>query len=244
MKIYHHTKFENLEKIVTSDGLLFRGSYYKEFSDADYNWTQRVTSRIIERICKKRKVDYDRDTSFKPIVISFGIDSNSDYMWTRYACQYSGIQLILDYDIIAQTACNNLDYFGKCVYIRKRGRMKKFIQQKIFSVESINDIQFNLESVSALIKPTRFKKENEVRYIHAYSNIFEINTEDYMVTYDKAFVDSTPTEKDEERLVLFPKEALVGIAIGYKSSDKLELVKVMLKEMNYDVSDVFVYLRE
>lgn len=244
MRIYHHTKFENLEKIVTPNGLSFRGSYYKEFCDADYERTQRVTSRIIERICKKRNVNYDKDTSFKPIIISFGIDADSDYMWVKYAHQYSGIQLILDYDIITKVSYDNLDYFGKCVYMRKRGRMKKFIQQKTFSVESINDIQSNLESVSALIKPTRFKKENEIRYIRAYSKIFEVCYEDFMLMGDKAFTDSYPTEKDDERFVYLPKETLLGIAIGYKSENKLNSVKAMLKEMNYDVSNVFIYQRE
>ena len=78
MRIHQHTKFENLEKIVTADGLSFRGSYYEEFSDSDYKQTKRIVSRIIERICKQRKIEYDKNPSFKPIIISFGMEQGSD----------------------------------------------------------------------------------------------------------------------------------------------------------------------
>ena len=240
MNIYHHSKYENLEKIITKNGLSFRGSYYKEFSDADYKWTKRVVSRIIKRICKQRKADYEKDSSFKPIIISFGFESDSDYMWTKYAQQYHGIQLMLDYDIIAQVAYNNLDYFAKCRYMRKRGRMKKFIEQKTYPIECINDIQSNLESVSALIKPVRFKRENEIRYIRAYSRLFEVNYESFMQIGDRSFVDCVPSNNDEERFVYFPKEALVGIAIGFNSLDKLDAVKALLEKRDYDMSKILV----
>ena len=238
MEIYHHTKFENLEKIVTMDGLSFRGSYYEEFSDLDYKWTKRIVSRIIECICKQRKVEYDKTSGFKPIIISFGMEMGSDYMWTKYAQQYSGIQLALNYDVLAKVAYNNLDYFSKCVYMRKRGRMKRFIERKTHKVESINDIQCNLESVSALIKPVRFRQENEVRYIREYSKLVEVNYENYLKVGDKAFIDCIPSEYDKERFVIFPKEALVGISIGNKSIDKLEVVRELLKERGYELSKI------
>ena len=76
------------------------------------------------------------------------------------------------------------------------------------------------------------------------AKIFEVCYEDFMLMGDKAFTDSYPTEKDDERFVYLPKETLLGIAIGYKSENKLNSVKAMLKEMNYDVSNVFIYQRE
>lgn len=238
MRIYHHTKFENLEKIIGQDCLSFRGSYYEEFSTTDYKWTKRVVAPIIEKICTLRKVEYDKDSSFKPIIISFGIDSESNYMWENYAQQYNGIQLILDYKEIHQFAFTKLDYFGKCSYMHKRGRMKKFIEYKKYNTESINDIQFNLEAVSALIKPIRFKKENEIRYIHSYSKIFEVNYEDYVRIGDSAFIDSVPCDNEKERFILFPKETLLGVRIGYNSSEKLNDVKSYLETSNYDLSKV------
>lgn len=242
MLIYHHTKFNTLEKIITSKGLSFRGSYYEEFCDADYKWTKRVVSRIIEQICKMRNVEYSTESTFKPIIISFGIEPDSEYMWTKYAQSYSGVQLILDYSIVAKVALKHLDYFARCRYMYKKGRIKKFIEQTTYQIESINDIQSNLESVSALIKPVKFKKENEIRYIRAYSKLDEVNYEDYKQKGDNAFIEIVPSENDSERFVCFPKEALVGIAIGYKSSEKLDTVKGLLKDMGYDLSKVFIRL--
>ena len=240
MKIYHHSKYENLEKIITKEGLSFRGSFYKEFNATDYKWTQRVVSRIIKRICKQRKVIYEEDSNFKPIIISFGLDSASDYMWTKYAQEYNGIQLILDSDIIAQVAYSNFDYFARCHYMRKRGRMKKFIEQMTYPIECINDIQTNLESVSALIKPLRFKRENEIRYIRDYSKLVELNYESFMKIGDRSFVDCFPSYDDCERYVCFPKEALIGVTIGYKSSEKLDVVKNILENCNYNLSNILV----
>lgn len=240
MKIYHHTKSENLEKIIKKEGLFFRGSYYEEFSDADYKWTKRVVFRIIKRICVNRVANYDEESSFKPIIISFGKEANSLYMWKRYTKQYTGIQLILDSNIIQRYAYNKLDYFSICKYMHKRGRMKRFIERFSYNIESINDIQSNLEAISALIKPTRFRKEQELRYIHAYSKLFNFNYEDYLKEGDKAFKECVPEGDEKERFFCFPKDALIGIRIGYRSSYTLDEVKSILIKNGYDISQVYV----
>lgn len=242
MEIYHHTKYENLEKIVTPKGVSFRGSYYEEFCDADYKWTKRVVSRIIKRICINRNAYYDKDSSFNPIIISFGKEPYSQYMWERYARQYTGIQFVLDSNIIRRYAYNKLDYFSNCNYLRKRGRMKRFIEQFSYNVESINDVQSNLEAVSALIKPIRFRKEQELRYIHAYSKLFTISYEDFFVNGDNALKKCTPDNDEEERFVCFPKEVLLGIRLGYKISNHLDEVRKFLFECGYDLSKVYVEL--
>lgn len=243
MEIYHHTKYENLEKIIKQEGLSYRGSYYEEFSDTDYKWTKRVVSRIIKRICKNRKAEYDKDSSFKPIVISFGKDPISKYMWERYANNFYGIQFIIDYDIIRNYALEKLDYFSTCNYVRKRNRMKQFLEKFSYNIDCTNDIQQNLEAVSVLIKPVRFRKEQEIRYTHAYSKLFSISYENYLKKGDKAFEVCIPEENDKERYVCFPKDALIGIRIGYNSSHKLEEVKLLLSENGYDLSkiDINIY---
>lgn len=240
MEIYHHSKYENLAKIIKREGLSFRGSYYEEFSDADYKWTKRVVSRIIKRICINRNAYYDEDSSFNPIIISFGKEPYSRYMWERYARQYTGIQFVLDYDIIQQYAYDKLDYFTNCKYMRKRDRMKRFIEQFSHSVESIDDVQYNLEAVSVLIKPVRFRKEHEFRYTHAYSKLLSVRYKDYVVKGDDAFEKCMPKVDDDERFVCFPKETLLGIRIGYKSSSRLDEVKKLLTECGYDLSKVNV----
>lgn len=238
MEIYHHTSFENLDKIIKQEGLSFRGSYYEEFSDADYKWTKRVVSRMVKRICINRNAYYDEDSTFNPIVISFGKEPDSQYMWERYARQYTGIQFVLDSDIIQQYAYDKLDYFTDCKYMRRRGRMKRFIEQFSHDVESIDDVQYNLEAVSVLIKPVRFEKEQEVRYAHAFSKLVSVKYKDYLVKGDDAFDKCTPKVDDSERFVCFPKDALLGIRVGYKSSSRLDEVKKLLTECGYDLSKV------
>lgn len=240
MEVYHHTKYENLEKILKREGLSFRGSYYEEFSDADYKWTKRVVSRIIKRICINQNAYYDEDSSLSPIIISFGKEPDSQYMWERYARQYTGIQFVLDYDIIQQYAYDKLDYFSNCKYMRKRGRMKRLIEQFSYNIECMNDVQSNLEAVSTLIKPIRFRKEKEVRYAHEYSKLYKVSYEDFIEKGDNAFKKCIPEVDDDERYILFPKDVLLGIRIGYKISNRLDEIRNLLADYGYDLSKVNV----
>lgn len=240
MIVYHHTKFVNFEKIILQEGLSFRGSFYKEFSNTDYKWTKRVVSHIIQRICLNRKSQYDEDSSFSPIVISFGKEPDSSYMWEKYAEQYTGVQFVLNSNVIQRYALDKLDYFSTCYYMRKRGRMKRLIEQFSYNIVCVNDVQTNLEAVSVLIKPIRFRKEQEIRYTHAYSKLFSINYEDFLNKGDKAFKKCIPEVNDDERFVCFPKNALIGVRIGYKNSTRFDEVKNLLIERGYDLSKVSV----
>lgn len=116
-KVYHHTRYSNLEKIITNKGVLFRGSYYERFDNEDYGWTKRCVLPIIEKLCKGKSCICANESTFKPIIISFGQEDKSDYMWTQYADNYKGIQFVLNYDAIRSYADSNLDYFNKCVYL-------------------------------------------------------------------------------------------------------------------------------
>lgn len=237
MEIYHHTKYENLEKIIKKEGLSFRGSYYEEFSDTDYKWTKEIVSPIIKNICDKHSVEYEEDSSFCPIVICFGKSSNSDYMWTKYADKYRGVQLILNSSKIKEYATKKLDYFGSCRYLKTQEQMKKFIEAEyVYPIECVNDYQYNMEAISVLIKQPNYEVEEEFRYTHAYSKLFSISYENYLKKGDKAFEVCIPEENDKERYVCFPKDALIGIRIGYNSSNKLEEVKLLLSENGYDLS--------
>ena len=232
MEVYHYTKFDCLDKIVTKNGLSFRGSFYEEFSDSDYKWTKRVVSRIIKRICINRYACYDEDSSFSPIIISFGKNTHSKYMWEKYAEQYTGIQLILDSNKIQQYAKTKLDYFSHCVYMRKKGKMKRFLEHFSYNIECVNVPQLNIEAVSTLIKPIRFRKEQEVRYILSYSKLCSAHFTNGKVIFKEAI----PLSSDKERFVCFPKETLLGIKVGYKSLEQLNEVRRLLIKCGYDLS--------
>lgn len=48
-KVYHHTKYDNLKKIINSESICFQGSYYEKFDKEDYSWTKEIASPIIKR---------------------------------------------------------------------------------------------------------------------------------------------------------------------------------------------------
>lgn len=241
MEVYHHTKYKNLKKIIKQEGLSFRGSYYKEFSDKDYKWTKEFVSPIIENICDSCSVEYDEESSFCPIVICFGKSSNSDYMWSKYADKYSGVQLILNSNKIKEYAINKLDYYNSCRYLDDKEEVEKFLEtENVYPIECKNDYQYNLEAISVLIKSPEFTVEEEFRYVHAYSKLISVNYDRYLSIGDNAFENCIPTDGDSERFVCFPKETLIGIKIGYKSSDKLDEIKQLLLEEGYDLSKLKV----
>ncbi len=240
IKVYHHTKYETLEKIINIKDVCFRGSYYEKFDKDDYEWTKECVSPIIEKICANRGYEYTKDSSFKPIIISFNQDARSDFMWTEYADEYRGVQLILDYNAIHNYAKQNLDYFNECVYIDSQKEMEKYLKGSMYKLEVIckNDYQGNLEALSSLIKRAEFKKETEIRYVHPYSLMCSITYEDFQEKGDKAFQEIIPETDDKECYIHFPKEVLLGITIGHKSADKLENVKCLLQKCGFDIAQM------
>lgn len=241
MEVYHHTKYENLKKIIKREGLSFRGSYYEEFSDTDYKWTKEIVSPIIKNICDRSSVGYNEDSSFCPIVICFGKSSNSDYMWTKYADKYSGVQLILNSNKIKEYAINKLDYYNFCRYLEEKEQIGKFLEtENVYPIECKNDCQYNLEAISVLIKSPEFAVEEEFRYVHAYSKLSSVNYENYLEKENDAFEECVPDEDDIERFVCFPKETLIGIRLGYNSSGRLNEVKQLLSDNAYDLSKLKV----
>lgn len=237
-RVYHHTKFENLVKIIKSGCIKFRGSYYEKFNYKDYKWTKEYASSIIEKICIDRGHEYTNDSSFKPIIISFNQEEESDYMWKEYADGYRGIQLVLDYDAIRAYAKQHLDYFNECEYMNSKEEIEVFLKGSMDKLEviAVNDYQSNLEALSGLIKRTDCKQETEIRYVHPYSKMVSVNYEEFKEKGDGAFCEIKPEEDDEECFVIFPKEILLGITVGYEVSNKIEEVKYYLQKCGFDIN--------
>lgn len=182
--VYHHTKYDNLRKIITNKDVSFRGSYFEKFNQDDYEWTKQVASPIIKKICNERGYEYIGDSSFKPIIISFGQEAESICMWKEYADDYNGIQLILDYKIIKNYADKRLDYFNKCIYLNDNtsDEIEDYLRNSLSELRNIdiNNYQYNLEALSGLIKQNKFGKENEIRYIHPYSIMFTVEYSEFI----------------------------------------------------------------
>lgn len=71
-----------------------------------------------------------------------------------------------------------------------------------------------------------------------------MNYEEFQEKGDEAFHESTPDGNDKECYINLPKEALLGIAIGYKSADKLEDVESYLQQCGFDIAKVKIQVCE
>lgn len=242
-KIYHHTKYDNLFSIITDRGICFRGSYYERFNNDDYGWTKRYVSPVIEKICQTNGMVYVDDSSYKPIIISFGQEDMSDYMWTNYADKYKGIQFVLDYDAICTYADERLDYFNECVYLEANtSEIEHYLTTSMpkLRIEDVTDFQYNLEALSGLIKRKEFDKETEVRYIHPYSIMYSASYDEEKK--DAVFREVTPDANDNECYICLPKTTLLGITIGYQSAYKMEKVQKHLQACGFNLNDIDVHV--
>jgi len=162
-------------------------------------------------------------------------------MWSKYADEYNGVQLILNSNKIKEYAINKLDYFNSCRYLKEKEQIEKFLEtENVYPIECKNDCQYNLEAISVLIKSPEFAVEEEFRYVHAYSKLISVEYDRFLSLGDNSFEKCIPTDGDSERFVCFPKETMIGIRIGYKSSDKLDEIKQLLLEEGYDLSNLKV----
>lgn len=156
-------------------------------------------------------------------------------MWTKYADEYRGIQLILDYEIMRNYAKNHLDYFNECAYMDNQKEIEEYLKDSMDKLEiiSVNDYQGNLEALSGLIKRNKYRPETEIRYVHPYSKMLSISYDDFREKGDRAFQEITP--KADKFYIHFPKKILLGVTIGYKSLGKLEEVKCYLQKCGFDI---------
>jgi len=245
-KIYHHTGYDVLAKIVTEKGLSFRGSYYEKFDMADYKWTKEYVSPIIRKLCEEHDCEYTEDSSFKPIIFSFCEKSDSDYMWMEYADHYSGVQLILDAEQVRSYANEHLDYLNECVYLEQDlERIEDFLRNSIgyLRIVDSNNFQYNLEALSCLIKKVAYRVEKEMRYVHPYSKLFSVNYLDFVEKGNNTFHEILPVEDERECYILLPKGTLLGVNIGYQSMDRKKEVYELLQGNGYNMKKVEIGVR-
>ena len=242
-RLYHHTRYEVLDKIITKDGILIRGSYYEKFDNEDYKWTKSKSSPIIKKICEENGCAYCDDSTYQPIIISFCKESNSDYMWENYADHYMGVQIILDYTHVANSAYDELDYLDECVYIEGEQEMENYLKGHLCFLRqiSVNDYQYNLEALAGFIKRPTSAVESEIRYIHAYSYLFNAHPDG---KGGCVIDDSKPNENDKECYVLLPKDALLGVSLGCESKHTLADIRSLLRDRDYNVGDIELKLQK
>ena len=241
-RLYHHTRYEVLDKIIRQDGIVFKGSYFEKFDNEDYKWTKSKSALIIKRICEEGDYEYCEDSAYQPIIISFCKEGNSDYMWENYANHNKGVQVISDYKTISSFALDKLDYLGECVYIEDAQEIDDFLMDYLCHLKQIciNDHQYNLEALSGFIKKPKYAEESEVRYIHTYPYVFKAHPDG---KGGCVFEETKPSEEDKELYVYFPKEALLGISLGCESEHTLEDIHSLLNDRGYNADEIELKLQ-
>lgn len=242
-RLYHHTRYEVLEQIIKEDGVSLRGSYFEKFNNEDYEWTKDKCSPIIKKICEDKGYEYSDDSPYQPIIISFCKESNSGYMWENYADNYKGIQIILDYEKVASSAYDKLDYLDECVYIEGEQEIEDYLRNHLRNLRQIcvNDYQYNLEALSGFIKKPNFAVESEIRYIHAWPYMFKVHPD----RQGGCVIEETKPDKDDkECYVLFPKKALLGLSLGCESEHTLEEVRSLLHDRGYNIDEIELKLQK
>ena len=231
-RLYHHTRYEVLDKIITEEGISLRGSYFEKFDNEDYKWAKSKSAPIIKRLCEEEGCEYCDDSTYQPIILSFCKESDSDYMWENYADHYKGVQIILDYEKVDSFAYDRFDYLDECIYIEDEQKIEQYLKEHLCNLRQIcvNNYQYNIEALSGFIKKTPYAVELEIRYIHPYSVLFNAYSDG---KGGCVIEESKPTDDNKECYMLFPKEALLGVSLGCESEHTLEEVHHFLQVRGY-----------
>ena len=242
--ICHYTSICNdfepiLSSILHPGWIDLRATYYQKFDTDDYMWVKKYKDTIVQEICEEQKQIYINNSfDFKPYIISFCTNSDSEYMWEEYGNQHRGIMFEFDKDTLRKTHHNKifdepssveLECFCPCLYVDDKDGEPNLSDIKSSLLETANRIddrgegdwnfQNKLElAMNAVKKKKPFEKEEEWRYINLYPVAC-------MATYNPQSKDLCDiTEPDAPRSewykhILFPKNSLIGVTVGSKVSD-------------------------
>lgn len=236
MEIYHYTKTDNLWSILLDDGICLRAYHYSKYRSGDYAWTKRKVGKIIEKICFYNGYTYDKTDTTDPFILCFSYNGESTLMWERFGKYYKGIQLVFEKELIIQSSIKNTNpnVIMDCIYTNCIKRMKSFLLHdgwRKYPYHTINNLQGDLEEISTYIMKPKFQDENECRYIIPYHKVTHFSNG---IIWDESLT------RGEYRELMFPKEVLIGINIGYKSKIKIDELKSVLENKGYDLSKVGV----
>lgn len=236
MNLYHYTELKNLQSILVDNGIFLRAHHYSKYRSGDYAWTKKKVRILIKKICLINGYEYDKTDVLDPFILSFSNNGKSSLLWRRFGDFNKGIQLVFDKEIILQKAnreCNP-DVLMDCIYTNRYRKMRSFLVNegwKKYPCHSINKIQDDLEEISTFIMKPKFRDENECRYIVPYHKLTHFSNG---IIWDENIARGEYVE------LMFPKEALIGINIGYKSKISIDEVKSFLGIKGYDLSKVNV----
>ena len=238
MEMYHYTSLRGddgdflLKKILNSQEILLRATYFENFAKEDYKWLKKDSRDVVRRVCEENGQSYDPDMlDCRPYIISFSTNGKSAHLWKKFGCKGKGMILAFDSDKLneAHATDGSIDCLLPCKYITRKKNMYKRIQS-IANHENLTGWPFVdcLKMAVVAMRPMKKEKEEEMRYISLHQTIGTINEQgiykDYEVTKDEWY-----------KYITFPKDSLVSIILGSKTKeDDYQFVKDYVKQRGLD----------
>lgn len=222
--LYHYTNYCNLKKIIKPDAITWLARYYKYFTKNDYEWIRNEAQPYVQELCIKYNWSFDPDFQmFRPYIISFCKEKNSQYMWKHFGDDGKGINLIINEEVLRKEATllsKVPALIVPCEYIKSKwtgSGLKKTIM-RITENESLHNCQNDdrlLFATMGLLK-NHYWRQKEIRYVtieKKQAEVQYINGDVAVVPYE------VPVDK-YDIFINFPKELLKGVVLGRKTIKK------------------------
>ena len=236
--MYHYTPIASTNGILREDKIHLWATYYENLNDPlEFKWAKQ---HIFEEI-KKSGTTNMIPTIF-PYVISFCKEADDLTMWRLFADNGRGILLEFRDNIIRDTAkqSSNATRCQKCFYAEKDNLnniiTKAQEEYQTYYQEESND---NLQKLCAFIKHKSYEVEKEIRYCSFnFTNEQFKNSSTYKENIENergVMYRLRGNELVKYKEILFPKEALKSITVGYGLDyDKTkEHIEKILKANDY-----------
>ena len=251
--MYHYTNLNALMGILGKESIIFRATRYDKMNDPlEYIYAKNSILPHLSNIAINQNLKNDPDFEMSPYVICFSKSNDNLCMWKIYGQDGYGFILEFNENIICETAQAAIEKYqwndvvqeityandsNMCAMIKKA--------QFIYNQHQISDNTSDLYEICSLIKRDDYYFENEIRYMHPNHTIIEFTADG--ITYDSEDYRYLKFRERNNAMVpyieiIFPKEALKGITIGYKHdyANEKKIIELFLKKQGYLNKDLTI----
>lgn len=255
MCIFHYTTIDAIPGICQSNGLSFWATRYNYLNDPLEFVLYEKQKSLIEKLCNEKKWAYDKDMTLSPYIISFCAKEDDFNMWRLYGDNGYGTMLILDDDVMEKTSllikedifngktlssrCN-IDYLLNVLYYDKGNQIEQFCKCfNALSEKYPTDFQDQALTACCFLKSIDYEIETEVRYIRVnYNGLIATSAEDIREIPEMSTSIKYRVRKGGIIVpyieIVFPKEALLGMILGYNSEIKnVDTLCTLLQSRGY-----------
>lgn len=214
--MYHYTPIASTSGILRENNIHLWATYYENLNDPlEFQWAKQHIFKEISKSSQKQPTVF-------PYIISFCQEADDLTMWRLFADNGRGILLEFNDSSIknAATQSTNAERFQKCFYADENSLdniIKRTLEEynTVYKEESDTDKQ----KLCAFIKHKSYEVEKEIRYCSFnFTNEQFKNAETWKKNQENekgVMYRLRGNELVKYKEILFPKNALKSITIGY-----------------------------